>query len=119
MIEATVHEYVRALNASDVDAILALFAADAVVEDPIGSDPRRGMGPIRDLYAGAVMAKVQLALDGPIRVAARQAAFAFTVSVEADGQKTKIQPIDVFHFNEEGKIAHMQAFFGPRNFIPA
>ena len=38
-MEAAVHAYVRALNASDLDAIVALYAEDATVEDPVGTEP--------------------------------------------------------------------------------
>lgn len=39
---AVVQRYVAALNAGDLDGIVALFADDATVEDPVGSEPRRG-----------------------------------------------------------------------------
>lgn len=36
--EAVVHAYVAALNAGDLEAIVALYADDASVEDPVGSE---------------------------------------------------------------------------------
>jgi ketosteroid isomerase-like protein len=43
---AAVHAYVAALNAGDLDAIVALYADDASVEDPVGSTspPLQGAG---------------------------------------------------------------------------
>jgi steroid delta-isomerase len=114
-MQAAVHEYVRALAAADLDAVVALYADDAVVEDPVGSEPKRGIAAIRDFYAGSVALKLEVALEGEIRVAASEAAFAFSVSFELQGKRTTIRPIDVFRFDERGQIVSMRAFFGAAN----
>nr|WP_295082227.1 nuclear transport factor 2 family protein [uncultured Roseateles sp.] len=114
-MEAAVHEYLRALNAADLDAVLALFDADASVEDPVGSPPKRGHAEIRAFYAASLSMKLTLALEGQVRVADKEAAFAFSVSLQHEGQQMVIRPIDVFRFNEAGKVVSMRAFFGPAN----
>ena len=38
-----VQRYVAALNEGDLEGIVALYAADATVEDPVGSEPQRGV----------------------------------------------------------------------------
>lgn len=114
-MEAAVHEYLRALNASDLDAVVALFADDATVEDPVGTPPKRGIAEIRAFYVGSVALKLSLALEGQVRVAGSEAVFPFSVSFSYQGQPTTIRPIDVFRFNEAGKIVSMRAFFGPAN----
>ncbi len=112
-MQAAVHAYVRALNAADLEAIVRLFADDAVLEDPVGSLPRRGIAEIRAFYAGSLSLKLQAELEGPVRAVAREAAFAFSVSFDIDGQRTTIRPIDVFRFDDAGRIVQMRAFFGP------
>lgn len=114
-MQVAVHRYIRALNASDLDAIVALYAPDAVVEDPVGSVPYRGHAAIRAFYAGSLALKLQVQLEGEVRATANVAAFAFRVSFVWNGQATTISPIDVFHFNEQGLISQMQAVFGPAN----
>ena len=115
LMQAAVRSYLRALNAADLEGIAALFADDAVLEDPVGSAPRCGIAEIRAFYAGSLGLKLQAELEGPIRAVADAAAFAFRVSFEIDGQRTVIRPIDVFRFNEAGRIVQMSAFFGPAN----
>lgn len=115
LMQAAVQSYLRALNAADLESIAALFADDAVVEDPVGSLPKRGIAEIRAFYAGSLSLKLQAELDGQIRAVANAAAFAFRVSFEIDGQRTVIRPIDVFRFNDAGRIVQMSAFFGPAN----
>lgn len=107
--------YIAALNAADLDAIVALYADDAVVEDPVGSPPKQGLAAIRAFYAASCQMQLQVQLQGPVRAVANEAAFAFTVSFVYDGQRTEIAPIDHFRFNEAGKVTHMRALFGPMN----
>jgi steroid delta-isomerase len=42
-------------------------------------------------------------------------AFPFKVTAGAPGQEIVINIIDVFKFNDEGKVATMRAFWGPDN----
>ena len=114
-MEAAVHRYIRALNESDLDTIVALYAEDATVEDPVGTPPHNGREAIRAFYAGSVALKLDVALEGPVRATANEAAFAFRVRFVWNGQATTICPIDVFRFNEAGLITSMRAIFGPAN----
>ena len=114
MIDA-VHAYVRALNAGDLDAIMALYAEGATVEDPVGSPPKVGHAAIRDFYAVSTAMNLIVALEGEIRVAVRACAFAFSVRFSHEGQSTTIRPIDVFEFADDGRITSMRAYFGAPN----
>lgn len=114
-MEAVVHRYIRALNEADLDAIVALYAEDAVVEDPVGSPPHRGHAAIRAFYAGSVALGLKVDLEGPVRATADMAAFAFRVRLHWNGRDTTICPIDLFRFNAQGQVVQMQAIFGPAN----
>ncbi len=118
MVEV-VHAYVRALNTGDLEAIVALYARDAVVEDPIGSPPKRGRAAIRAFYAVSTSMALAVALEGEIRVATRECAFAFRVDFVHEGRPVSIRPIDVFDFDAAGRIAHMRAYFGAPNIHPS
>ncbi len=111
----TVHAYVSALNAGDLDAIVTLYAEDGTVEDPVGSPPKVGHAAIRDFYAITASMKISIALEGEVRVAARTCAFAFSVSFTYEGRPTTIRPIDVFEFDAVGRISSMRAYFGAPN----
>lgn len=117
-MEAAVHDYLRALNAGDLAAIMALYADDAVVEDPVGSAPRRGRAAIESFYAGSVALKLTAALEGEVRCVGHECAFAFAVAFTHDGLRTTIRPIDTMRFNEAGLIVQMRAYFGAGNMHP-
>ena len=112
---AVVHRYVAALNASDLEGIVALYADDATVEDPVGSSVQNGIEAIRAFYANSLKLSLQVELTGEVRAVANEAAFSFTVSFEYQGRKTLIAPIDHFRFNDAGKLVSMRAFFGQQN----
>ncbi|MBK8359151.1 MAG: DUF3225 domain-containing protein [Comamonadaceae bacterium] len=115
---AAVHAYVAALNAGDLDAIVALYADDASVEDPVGSTPLVGIEAIRAFYARSTAIALQVTLDGEVRVAGNECAFPFSVSFVHEGRRTTIRPIDTFRFDAAVRIVQMRAFFGPGNIYP-
>lgn len=114
-MEAAVHAYVRALNEGDLDAIVALYAEGATVEDPVGSTPKRGLDEIRALYAVSTQLGLEVELEGQVRAVGNEAAFAFSVTFEVQGRRTTIRPIDLFRFDAQGRIVQMRAFFGSGN----
>ena len=112
---AAVEAYIGSYNRADLDGVCAVFAEDAVVEDPVGTPPRTGQAAIREFFAVGIEAGARLTLDGPVRCAADHAAFAFHVDLEWGGRATRIDVIDVFAFDAHGKASSMKAYFGPAN----
>lgn len=117
-IEAIVQGYMTALIHQDLEAIMAMYAVDATVEDPVGSDARVGHEAIRTFYEQATSMKIEAELNGPIRAAGEEVAFPFTIKILSGDAPMKIEVIDVFKFNAEGKVSSMRAFWGPENCMP-
>ncbi len=115
-MEAAVHAYVDAFDKGDADLAAALFAEDATVEDPVGTPAKVGIAAIRAFYATSMLTGARLVLHGPVRVTANDhVAFAFQVRLHMNNADINIDVIDIFRFNEHGKIIEMRAFFGPAN----
>jgi steroid Delta-isomerase len=112
---AAVDGYVAAFDAGSADAVIALFAEDATVEDPLGTPIKRGHREIREFYATSMATGAKLELLGPPRFAADYVAFPFAVKLEWAGQKTVIEVIDTFRLNDDGKVTEMRAYWGPEN----
>lgn len=110
-----VDSYLRGLNEKDLELILSLYAENGSVEDPVGSKVIKGMPALRKFYGGAVTIDLDLKRTGPVRIAGVEAAFPFELIMEVNGTKMKSQIIDVFRFDDEGKIVEMRAFWGPSN----
>lgn len=118
-MQSAVQSYVDCYNRGDLDGVVGLFAPDATVEDPVGSPIKTGRDEIREFFGAGIAMSAKLALDGPVRCAADHAAFAFHVTLDWEEQETRIDVIDLFRFNDDGKVVEMRAFFGPDNMGPA
>ncbi len=114
-MEAAVHEYVAAFANSAPERVAALFAADATVEDPIGTPPHVGHDAILNFYTASMQTGAKLTLEGPVRIAGPFAAFAFRVEMHWQGKDQRVDVIDTFRFNEDNKVVEMKAYFGPSN----
>ena len=113
-MRAAMQEYIDAFNRSDADALIALFADDATVEDPVGTDPKEGIAAIAEFYRYAVSLGARLKLSAPIRTShSNSAAMAFDVSLTMEQGPCVISSIDVMTFNEQGKFTSMRAYWGP------
>lgn len=114
-MQAAVHAYVAAFDKGDADAVAAIYAPDASVEDPIGSPVHNGREAIRAFYAESMKTGAKLKLEGPIRIGGDYAVFAFSVNLHFEGTDKRIDVIDTFKFNADNQVIEMRAFWGPLN----
>ncbi|MCW1957209.1 MAG: nuclear transport factor 2 family protein [Mycobacterium sp.] len=117
-IEATVNRYLELVGGGTADEIAALFADDATVEDPVGGEVHIGRHAIHGFYKNIESLPRRTELI-TLRVAGREAAFLFAITVGSEGGRMRIEPIDVMVFNSEGKVASMKAYWSPANVTPA
>ena len=103
----------------DRDAWLALFAEDAVIQDPVGPSPldptgkgRCGKAAIADFWDG-VIAKGRVSFDYPKSFAAGdECAFAGTViNTFPNGQEFRAQGVFVYRVNEAGELLSLRAYW--------
>jgi steroid delta-isomerase len=114
IIEAAVQKYFSAFSNRDLEGVVGLFADDATVEDPVGSEPNKGLAAIRAFYARSIEMGATLQQQGATRITAEYAAFAFLAVVPGMGH---VEVIDTFRFNEAGKVTEMRAYFGAGNVV--
>ena len=108
---ATVHKYVEAFEKQSMDIIREIYAEDAVLEDPVGTDPQHGIDAVVAFYENALGSGAKLELTGECRCAGNSVAFPFQVVMG----EMRISIIDVFTFNDAGKVIDMKAYWGPDN----
>ena len=108
-IRETCETYVSLVGSDDVDAMVALVAEDARVEDPVGSDPHVGLDAVRAFYATLPAMGVSAVLTGPVRAVADAATAAFPFEVHTGDMV--MQVIDVMTFDADGHIATMTAYW--------
>jgi steroid delta-isomerase len=112
-MKAALQAYIDGFNTDDPDAIMALFADDAVIEDPVGS-PLKSQAEFEAFIRQGVKFGARLTLAAPIRGShGNHAAMVFTVTFVQEGVRYTTNSTDVMTFNEAGKIVRMDGFWGP------
>ena len=113
LMKAALQAYVDGINRGDAEAVTALFAENAVIEDPVGTPPKRGR-EIVDWFHQAVAMKAALVPVAPPRGShGNAAALAFIVTTEWEGQRTSIHSLDTCTFDSAGKIVELKGYWGP------
>jgi steroid delta-isomerase len=113
--EAIVKSYLKLVSAGSADAIAELYAEDATVEDPVGGgEVHIGRQAIRGFYANVVNVKSEGEIVA-FRAAGHEAAFFWALTVDLGEAKMRIEIISVMHFDSDGKITSMKAYWGPEN----
>lgn len=114
VMRAAMQAYIDAFERADLAALVGLYADDATVEDPVGSEPKVGRAEIEAFYATALETGAKLKLSAPIRAShTNSAAMAFEVHLNYQGADMVISAIDVMTFDDEGKYTSMMAYWGP------
>lgn len=116
---AVCQAYLDSLVAGDLNAVLSLFADDATVEDPVGTEPKVGREALAAFYQIACDFVTAAQLTGTPRVAGNEVAFPFEITTGSGDNASIISIIDAFRFNEAGKIVSMRAWWGGDNVRPA
>jgi len=105
------HAYVEAINANDLEALIALFAPDAEMIHPFGVYV--GHDDLREFYGDMVLpAETRITVlrqvaEGPVAV----------IEIEARSPHAPEQPqhaVDLFEVDGQGRIAALRVYY--RNF---
>jgi steroid delta-isomerase len=112
-IRTTVDRYIERWSSGERQAWLELFAPDATVEDPIGSDVRQGAGELTELWdlVHGLADRLQLVRTGPTRVAGHEAAFPMQAITASGGTELEVDIIDVMTFDDDARITSMRAYW--------
>jgi steroid Delta-isomerase len=114
-IAQTVNRYLELVANGKADDVVTFYAADATIEDPIGSDLRRGHDAIHEFYAGFQDAKKETEL-AELRIGGGEAAFLWHLTLDAGDSRSRLSPISTMTFDEDAKITSMRAFWSPSDF---
>lgn len=119
-MKATLHAYVDRMNAGDAAGLEALFAPGAVIEDPIGSEPKTGAA-IGPWFADAVAFATHITPVAPMRGShGNEALLVFDVEFTPTGmERMRIRSADACTFDTAGQITSLRAFWGPDDIVTA
>jgi steroid delta-isomerase len=109
-IREVIEDYVRLVGSGTADEIVALYAEDATVEDPVGTDVRTGHAAIKEFYAGLEGLQQETTVIAA-RIAGGEAVFHFEIITRAGEKTYTLSPIDAMTFDDAGLITTMRAFW--------
>jgi steroid delta-isomerase len=113
---AVVERYVELVASGTADEVTALFAEDATVEDPIGTEPHVGHEAIRGFFATLAGLDRRTRLV-TLRAGGGQAAFHFVIETRAGEKTFRVEPIDVMTFDDAGLITTMRAYWSDNDMV--
>jgi steroid delta-isomerase len=116
-IRDVMQRYIKYMCDSDIDGIMSLYADDAYAEDPVGGKLQQGREALTAFYAGSAP-MLHVEATGPVRVAGVECAVPLLAELTMNDNKLYLDVIDVFEFNEAGKIISMRAFWNPAEMRP-
>jgi steroid Delta-isomerase len=111
---STVKRYLELVSKAQPDEVAALYADDATLEDPVGSDVHIGRPAIRGFYSSIENIKAETEVV-TLRALGNEVAFLWTMTVHMGDVNMRMEIISVMTFDDEGKIASMKAYWGPEN----
>ncbi|WP_300641629.1 nuclear transport factor 2 family protein [Nocardioides sp.] len=111
-IREVVEAYVRLVADGKATEVADLYADDATVEDPVGTEVRRGREAILEFYGGLEGLEASTTLH-QVKIAAGEAVFSFELITKVGDKSYTVSPIDHMVFDEDGKITAMRAFWDP------
>ncbi|WP_406137731.1 nuclear transport factor 2 family protein [Streptomyces sp. NBC_01089] len=108
---SAIESYVKHLGNHDVDALVALFAEDAVQHEPLGVTSHRGTDAIRTFDTENAKVDFTVSLLSPITVNGRYAAT--QLRVERAGMAA-FAATDLFEFDDACRIVSLSVVIDPR-----
>lgn len=112
-VSVAVHAYFRELSEGESDAFVALFSADARIEDPVGMPALIGHEGAAKLHRNLRRAWSALRMTPTATYARdRSAAAHWTASgTSSRGNAVAFEGIDVFEVDAEGRITRLEGYW--------
>ncbi|MGB0621601.1 MAG: nuclear transport factor 2 family protein [Myxococcota bacterium] len=98
---------------NDRAGVMALFAADAAVEDPVGSPVHEGFGAIEAFYAGTHERNGTMRIErvGALLVGGDELTAHVRAALDAPGAPPAMDVIYVIRVDVEGQILSLRAWY--------
>lgn len=111
--EDLVGRYLACHGATDLEGVVALFAEEAVVEDPVGAPVHRGRAAIADFYRETHARNGRLAFErsGRVLVCGDEIAMHVRARLARDVEGPGMDVIYVLRLDEDGRIRSLRAYF--------
>ena len=113
LAERVFDAYVDRHARNDLEGVLALFAEDARVEDPVGAPPHEGRAAIEAFYAGTHARNGTMRIErvGALLVGGGELAAHVRAELDAEGSPPAMDVIYVMRVGEDERIRSLRAWY--------
>ena len=120
-VAAVVARFYAALRSNDMEAWVALFAADATAADPVGTPPHHGRDRLRAFLSGVLQQFETFGLvENNVYCVPGGAAVKWTgVGRGRNGRDVTFEGIDVFEMDNHGLIRSLSAYWNAAPLLEA
>ena len=120
-IRQTIAAYAETTTAGDKARWQTLFAANATIEDPVGSDLHVGPAGVSDFwdFTRSLSSSIEITIAGPVCVAGAEAAFPIRIVSLVGDDRFVLDAIDTMAFDDDAKIVTMRAYWDMADMRPA
>jgi steroid Delta-isomerase len=115
-MRATVDKYLELVASGTAEQLADLYADDATVEDPVGTDPHVGRDGVLEFYKVIEPFKRSTELVS-FKAAGNVAVFEFHIVTYFDAMTIELNPVDVMEFGDDGLVTRMRALWGPEDMV--
>ncbi len=114
-IQEAITTYFAVNNALDVEGFVATFAPDALMYNTPGAQPITGQDAFRQVAQRFMAPYSEInATQDRVFISGNGAAVLYTAEFTAkNGRTARVQGIDVFEFNDQGKIQVIRYYWDP------
>ena len=111
-ITAAVHAYVDATNRNDKDAVVAMFAPDAVWFDPVGAPPHVGRDGVAAFWdqTRTMADRIEMLLDDVI-VCGPEAAMKFRIRATIGDATMEMDGVETFVVDDACRFTLVKAYW--------
>jgi ketosteroid isomerase-like protein len=111
-MRASVAAYVDASNRNDRDAVLAMFAPNAVWFDPVGAPPHEGRAGVSEFWdeTRQMADRIEMVCDNVI-ACGDEAAMTFRIRATIGQHTMEMDGVETFLFDGDGRFALVKAYW--------
>jgi steroid delta-isomerase len=116
-LRTTMEAYLESWRRDDPDARVALFTAEPVIEDPVGTPAYRGQAAVREFWKHAAWPGVTFGAELHKFIACGREALAhFTITLTGGGRPPmNIEVHETVKFEADGRISELRAYWNQGN----
>lgn len=115
-MRSTVEKYIELVGGGTAEQITDLYADDATLEDPVGTEPKTGRDAILEFYK--VIEPIERSAElVSFKAGGDTAVFEFRIVTVFGTTTIELSPVDIMVFGDDGRVRSMRAVWSPADMV--